>query len=300
MPADLVRNVQDVRALIADWRRAGHSVALVPTMGNLHEGHLSLARLAREQADRVLMTVFVNRTQFGAGEDFGAYPRTLEQDHQQADGSGVVDAVFAPDEREIYPFGTEDAVRIVMPALANELCGASRRGHFDGVGTVVCRLLNIAGPDILVLGRKDYQQVKLVERMITDLLLPVRVVSGAIHREADGLAMSSRNRYLSGKERALAPVLHATLVQAAKSIASGESHEEVTARGSMALRKAGFAPDYIEVRHSADLQKPQAGDRSEDLIVLAAARLGQARLIDNVPVAEVLSRNKVWPIANAS
>ncbi len=299
MLADIVRNVQDVRALVAGWRKAGRTVALVPTMGNLHAGHISLARLARGEADRVLMTIFVNRTQFGAGEDFGAYPRTLEQDHQQATESGVVDALFAPDESEIYPFGTEDAVRVVMPALARELCGASRHGHFDGVGSVVSRLLNIATPDVMVLGRKDFQQLKLIERMVADLRFPVRIVAGAIRREADGLAMSSRNRYLSPEERASAPVLHASLMQAAEAIARGEDHLEACARAVLTLRSAGFEPDYVEARRGSDLLRPQTGDRGVDLVVLAAAWLGRARLIDNVTVAEALSRNSGLSLANA-
>ena len=167
-----------VRDLVAGWRAQHQTVAVVPTMGNLHEGHLSLVRLARRIADRVVVTIFVNPTQFGPGEDFADYPRTLEEDRESLERSAPVDALFVPDEKEIYPFGTDEAVRLVMPSLSRELCGASRPGHFDGVASVVCRLLNVVGPDVLVLGRKDYQQLILLERLIVDLRLPVRVVPG--------------------------------------------------------------------------------------------------------------------------
>ncbi len=293
MPPDIVCQVDDVRRLIARWRAAGDRVALVPTMGNLHDGHISLARLAREHADRVLMSVFVNRTQFGADEDFGTYPRTLNDDRRLADESGAVDALFAPDEHGIYPFGTSDAVGVTMPALAGELCGASRPGHFDGVGSVVCRFLNITQPDVLVLGRKDYQQLRLLERMVADLHVPVRVVSGATLREADGLALSSRNRYLSGDERRRAPALHAVLVRAAHALLAcdvlgAEVVDTVVSKALQDLREAGFRTDYVEARRADNLAAVQAGDRSEELVVLAAAWLGRARLLDNVTVADAL------------
>lgn len=293
MRPDTVRQVHDVRRLIARWRAAGDRVALVPTMGNLHDGHISLARLAREHADRVLLSVFVNRTQFGAGEDFGTYPRTLDRDRRLAEESGAVDALFAPDEDAIYPFGTADAVGVTMPALAGELCGASRPGHFDGVGSVVCRFLNITQPDVLVLGRKDYQQLRLLERMVADLHIPVRVVSGATLREADGLALSSRNRYLSGDERRLAPALHAALVRTAHALVACDvlnaaMVDTMLRKTVQDLREAGFRPDYVEVRRADSLAAVQAGDRGEELVVLAAAWLGRARLLDNVTVADAL------------
>lgn len=293
MRLDVVHQIHDVRKLIAQWRGAGDRVALVPTMGNLHDGHISLARLAREHADRVLMSIFVNRTQFGGGEDFGTYPRTLDDDCRLADECGAVDALFVPDEDAIYPFGTTDAIGVTMPALAGELCGASRPGHFAGVGSVVCRFLNITQPDVLVLGRKDYQQLKLLERMVADLHMPVRVVSGRTLRDADGLALSSRNRYLSSDERRLAPALHAALASTAHAllacdVVDADRVDAMLSKAVRDLREAGFRPDYVEVRRADNLQLVQTGDRCGELVVLAAAWLGRARLLDNVTVADVL------------
>lgn len=252
-------------------------------MGNLHDGHLSLARLARKVADRVVMSIFVNPTQFGAGEDYADYPRTLDEDRASIEREAPVDALFVPGEHDIYPFGTGDAVRIAMPALANDLCGASRPGHFDGVGTVVCRLLNIVAPQVLVLGRKDYQQLILLERLVDDLHLPVRVVSGRTLREADGVAMSSRNRYLDADQRRRAPALRAALVHVQSGLRSSGAAERTRLEREAAdmLRSAGFEPDYVQIRRAADLAMPGPDDAPAGLIVLGAARLGRARLIDN-------------------
>lgn len=275
-----VRN--EVREAIAGWRAAQQTVALVPTMGNLHDGHLGLARLARNVADRVVMSIFVNPTQFGVGEDFADYPRTLEEDRAKLAAEGTVDALFVPSEREIYPFGTERAVRLVMPGLAHELCGASRPGHFDGVASVVCRLLSLVRPQALVLGRKDYQQLVLLRYLVADLGLPVNVVSGATRREADGLAMSSRNRYLDPEERRRAPALHATLEQVRDALAQGAvDYARLEQDAAAALARAGFEPEYVEIRRADDLARPAPGTDPDELIVLGAARLGRARLIDN-------------------
>lgn len=276
----LLRTVSRAREFVSSVHG---TVALVPTLGNLHEGHMSLARLARECADRVVMSIYVNPTQFGAGEDFGAYPRTLDADRARVEASGAVDALFVPDDSQMYPFGTEEAVRIVMPALANELCGASRPGHFNGVATVVCRLLNIIAPDVLVLGRKDYQQLKIIERMIADLRLPVRVTSGPTVRHEDGLAVSSRNRYLTPEERRHAPALRGALEAVKGAVATGaRDYGAVERKAIEILRAEGFKPDYVEVRRAADLMKPNGRDAPDELIVLAAAWLGKARLIDNL------------------
>jgi pantoate--beta-alanine ligase len=281
-PVPLVAAAGEVRERVREWRDAGQTVALVPTLGNLHEGHLSLARLARKVGDRVVMTLFVNPTQFGPGEDFANYPRTLDEDREKLAEAGTVDLLFVPDEQEIYPFGTEGAIRFVLPPLSRELCGASRPGHFDGVAAVVCRLLNIVAPQTLVLGRKDYQQLILVERMIEDLRLPVRVVPAATLRAPDGLALSSRNRYLSDEERARAPRLRAVLEEAQRALAGGGMDYAAVERQAMVrLREAGFGPDYVAVRRAADLAAPRAGEPSETLVVLGAAWLGGARLIDN-------------------
>ena len=280
-----VRTVSSIRELVGSCRSAHQTVALVPTMGNLHAGHLSLAQIAAEIADKVVLSIFVNPTQFGPDEDFAAYPRTFDEDWARVRDAGTVDAVFVPDVAEIYPFGADQAVRLTLPPLAQELCGATRPGHFDGVATVVCRLLNIVAPDLLVLGQKDYQQFILMQRMVADLRLPVSVISGPIQREADGLAMSSRNRYLTTAERQIAPALHAMLQYVRSALRSGASdYSQLQAEGARALAEAGFRPDYVEVRRLADLAKPTADDRPDELVILAAGWLGHARLIDNLLV----------------
>jgi pantoate--beta-alanine ligase len=254
-------------------------------MGNLHRGHASLVELAAGSADRVVMSIFVNPTQFGPGEDYASYPRTLDEDREVVAETGLVDALFMPAVAEVYPFGVEAAVRFVMPELARELCGAKRPGHFDGVGNVVCRLLSIVGPDMLVLGRKDYQQVVLLERMIADLRIPVQVISGETQRDDDGLAISSRNRYLTPAERKRAPALHATLKRVRDALVNGErDFAALEATAVLALKEAGFKPDYVEVRNARDLSKPNGRSTTTELIVLAAAWLGKARLIDNIRV----------------
>jgi pantoate--beta-alanine ligase len=282
---ETVRRAADVRAAVRRWRSAGESVAFVPTMGNLHDGHVSLAALAASECDRVVASIFVNPTQFGPTEDFAAYPRTLADDTGRLEAAGTVDLLFAPDTSEIYPFGLEHAVRVALPPLSRELDGASRPGHFDGVASVVCRLLNIVAPDVLVLGQKDYQQVTLLKAMIEDLRLPVAVRVGATQREADGLAMSSRNRYLDAAQRRQAPELYAALERVRAAVRSGEKAFAALERRAVEdLARAGFKPDYVEVRRAADLATPAANDRAEDLVVLGAAWLGRARLIDNVRV----------------
>ena len=280
-----LRGPARIRELVGQWRARQQTVALVPTMGNLHEGHLSLARLARGLADRVVVSVFVNPTQFGPGEDFAAYPRTLDEDVAKLAAGGTTDALYVPAVEEIYPFGLDEAVGFVLPEISRELCGASRPGHFEGVASVVCRLLHIVAPDTLVLGRKDYQQLIIVERLIADLSLPVRLAAGTIVRDADGLALSSRNRYLSADERARAPALHATLAAVGKAVRAGRrDYVSLQAEAVGRLRAAGFKPDYVEIRRADDLVRPEAADGGERLIVLGAASLGPARLIDNVPV----------------
>ena len=279
------RTAADVRAAVRRWRSAGESVAFVPTMGNLNDGHVSLAALAAAECDHVVASIFVNPTQFGPSEDFAAYPRTLADDIARFDSAGTVDLRFAPEVGEIYPFGLEHAVRIALPALSRDLDGASRPGHFDGVASVVCRLLNIVTPDVLVLGQKDYQQVTLMRLMIEDLRLPVAVRVGATLREADGLAMSSRNRYLDAGQRRQAPALHAALERVRGAVASGDDDFAALERRAVdELARAGFKPEYVEVRRAADLAKPSASDGAEELVVLGAAWLGRARLIDNLRI----------------
>lgn len=292
-----IEHLRVLRQQRAAWRQAGLRVALVPTMGNLHAGHLSLIRSASEQADRVVATVFVNPLQFGAGEDFTAYPRTLERDSDMLRDAGC-DLLFAPSENEVYPHGRERQTFIEVPELSKHLCGASRPGHFRGVATVVAKLFNMAQPEVAIFGEKDFQQLLVIRRMVEDLNLPVEVVGVPIVREADGLAMSSRNAYLSTAERAIAPRLQACLTEAVARLRMGARCEEVEREAKRALASSGFEPDYVSVRRRSDLAEPEpslAAAEDRALIVLAAAQLGRARLIDNLacdldaPLAELAS-----------
>lgn len=277
-----VETIGAVRAAVAEWRAAGERVAFVPTMGSLHAGHMSLAALAAAAAPRVVMSIFVNPTQFGPSEDFAAYPRTQADDEALIAAAADVDLLFVPAAAEIYPFGVEQAVRVQLPSLAHELCGATRPGHFDGVATVVCRLLNIVAPDVLYLGQKDYQQFVLMQRMIVDLALPVELRMGPTHREADGLAMSSRNRYLDPAQRRQAPALHRVLEQLRTRLYAGAvDFAAITVAACAELERAGLKPDYVEIRRRADLAKATSG-RDEERVVLGAAWLGRTRLIDNL------------------
>lgn len=278
----VVRDIAALRRHVSEWRAEGARIALVPTMGNLHDGHLSLVREARLRATRVVVSVFVNPSQFGPGEDLEAYPRTPEQDRTALEQVGT-DLMFLPSADAIYPFGVGEMTRVSVPKLSAVLCGASRPGHFDGVTTVVCRLFNIVQPDIAVFGQKDYQQLLIVRRMVADLHLPVQVMSAPIRREADGLAMSSRNRYLDAASRAQAPALCSALQQIADAIRGGRrDFAALEAEGAAQLMTAGMRADYFAVRRAADLGMP--GAAATQLVVLAAAYCGPARLIDNVLV----------------
>lgn len=251
-------------------------------MGNLHAGHLSLVNLAREHAQRIVVSLFVNPTQFEPGGDYDAYPRTLEQDRRQLERAGV-DLLFAPDIATLYPVGIANATRIKVPGLSDELCGAFRPGHFDGVTSVVLRLFTLIRPDAAVFGAKDYQQQVLVRRMVEDLHLDIAIVTAPTVRDADGLAFSSRNQYLTAAERGVAPGLYQVLVRVARELAEGARDHGELERGAMAeLSQKGFRPDYVAVRRAADLAPPAQDTR--ELVVLAAAWLGKARLIDNVRV----------------
>jgi pantoate--beta-alanine ligase len=254
-------------------------------MGNLHAGHLSLTDLARSSGTRVVCSVFVNPTQFGLGEDINSYPRTLDADAAILEEQGAVDLLYVPEIDAIYPFGTDSAVSIRLPPLSEDLCGADRPGHFNGVASVVLRLLNLVTPDLLLLGEKDYQQRILLQRMIVDLHLPIEVVSAAIYREPDGLAMSSRNSYLSAEERRIAPELYASLLEVASELRRGESnYSELEAAAMTRLAERGFQPDYVAIRRARDLAPADVFEPDDERIVLGAARLGRARLIDNIRI----------------
>jgi pantoate--beta-alanine ligase len=264
----MTRVVHDVSALRAAVAASGR-VAFVPTMGNLHEGHLSLVRLARTRGDAVAVSIFVNRLQFGPADDFDRYPRTLADDVRMLEAEGV-ELVFAPDEKALYP--EPQTFRVQPPAFADDLEGRHRPGFFGGVATVVLKLFNCVAPAVAVFGKKDYQQVVVIREMVRQLNLPVEIVAAETVRAPDGLALSSRNGYLSAAERAEAPRLHATLVKVMQGLAPDVAMQE--------LATAGWAPDYVEVRRRVDLAPALPGDRER--VVLAAARLGATRLIDNL------------------
>jgi pantoate--beta-alanine ligase len=274
--------IDETRRFVAGCRRGGHRIALVPTMGNLHEGHLALARLARARADTVIASIFVNPLQFGRGEDFGRYPRTLQRDLGLLEAEGVA-AVFAPEVNEMYPAGQEGLTSVEVPGLSTVLEGAFRPGHFAGVATVVTKLLGIVTPDVAVFGEKDFQQLAVIRRMVRDLDLGVEIVAGPTVREPDGLALSSRNQYLSPEQRQRAPALYRSLAAARRRLAAGDrSFAAIELEARSALAAAGFAPDYVAIRRAADLEPP--GEADDDLVVLGAARLGSTRLIDNLRI----------------
>jgi pantoate--beta-alanine ligase len=275
-----VQDVPALRAAIRGWRTQGQTVGFVPTMGNLHAGHQSLIRLARARTERVVASVFVNPTQFGPNEDYDRYPRTLVQD-QAALAEQDCDLLFAPDVATMYPFGPEHSVSVRVPRITDTLEGAHRPGHFDGMATVVCKLFNLVQPDVAVFGQKDFQQLKVVERMVRDLGLPVKVVAAPILRADDGLALSSRNQYLSTEERTRAPLIHDTLLKMRELLAQGHPWQAVEQTAAARLARAGFVPDYVAIRRAEDLAEPAEGEH-EGLVALVAARLGNTRLIDNL------------------
>jgi pantoate--beta-alanine ligase len=280
------RTVEVLRAQVAAWRRAGERVGFVPTMGNLHAGHYGLIELARQRADRVIASVFVNPTQFGPNEDFARYPRTPEQDAAGLTAAGTA-ALFLPEVEAMYPFGLAGSVRVEVPGLSDVLCGACRPGHFAGVATVVLRLLNMAQPDVAVFGRKDLQQLQVIRHLVRDLALPVEIVAGPTRREPSGLAMSSRNQYLQGEERIRAVELSRALKAMLHAVGRGESVELAEAHGLARLREAGMEPDYAVLRRESALASPLFGATAlDDLVALGAARLGRTRLIDNIAAAE--------------
>lgn len=277
---EIFESINELRTSVRSWRREGQVIGFVPTMGNLHDGHLSLIHKARERSDRVVASIFVNPLQFGEGEDFAGYPRTEGRDRDLLVENGC-DALFTPAVEELYPEGGMPVTIVEVPQLSNILCGAHRPGHFRGVATVVAKLFNLVEPDLAVFGEKDYQQLVVIRRMVEDLCFPVEIVPAVTGREADGLAMSSRNQYLTDAERSTAPVLFAELCKAVEARRSETAtQEEICRAGHAALRQAGFRPDYFEIRRASDLAEAGQGDRQ--LVVMAAAWLGRARLIDNI------------------
>ncbi len=273
---------ESIRDQVKAWKANGKSVAFVPTMGNLHPGHISLVKQASSQADKVVVSIFVNPMQFNEASDFDAYPRTFEQDRLQLKENGV-DAVFLPSVDEIYPEGQENTTKVTVPVLSDVLEGEHRPGHFEGVATVVNKLLNLVPADVALFGEKDFQQLMLIRRMVTDLNLDIRIISVPTMRETDGLAMSSRNGRLNLEQRQQAPVLYKVLKDVADRIQKGETGYSALESSAMAeLAEQGFQAEYVAIRSRYDLSEPNEGE--EKLVVLAAARLGATRLIDNIPI----------------
>lgn len=275
-------SVEELRAEVAAWRRTGESISFVPTMGNLHDGHISLLTKARELANRSVVSIFVNPIQFGRGEDYAKYPSTLEADKQKLSAAGL-DLLFAPNLDQLYPGGIEEDTRVSVPGLSSILCGQFRPGHFSGVATVVTKLLLNVQPDIALFGEKDYQQVLVIKQMVHDLLMPVQILGQPIVRESDGLAMSSRNAYLNARERELAPQIYQAMIRAReKLLPQTLSLIAIETAGMAELAAVGFRPEYFSIRRAQDLGLPQAGDTCLQLLV--AAWLGPARLIDNLRI----------------
>lgn len=278
-----MQQISEPEALIAarnQARHRGESIAVVPTMGNLHDGHLSLLERARSVADCVVCTIFVNPAQFGPEEDIDSYPRTLDADLEKLRAAGV-DFVFTPGVDAMYPEG--DQTRVRVPELSLGHCGQSRPGHFDGVATVVCKLLNLVQADYAVFGEKDYQQLAVIRRMVKDLFIPTKVLGAPTRRADDGLALSSRNGYLTADERALAPMLYQQLRITRDAILSGaEDWRQLEQDAQSALAAAGWDPDYYNIARQCDLQP--AGPTDHGIVIMAAARLSRARLIDNLTV----------------
>ncbi|WP_411850633.1 pantoate--beta-alanine ligase [Stenotrophomonas sp. LGBM10] len=276
---DTVTELSRLRAVVSGWKREGLRVALVPTMGNLHAGHYSLVTLARQYADRVVSSVFVNPTQFGPNEDFTRYPRTPEADTSGLEQAGC-DVLWLPTVESMYPFGVALAASVNVPGISGLLEGAHRPGHFDGVCTVVSRLFNQVQPDVAAFGKKDYQQLAVIRQMVEDLAFPIQIVGGDIVRETDGLAMSSRNQYLNGEHRQVSTTIHQVLLAMREGFIAGKTRSLIEAEATAALQAAGFQVDYAVVR-LPDLSEPaDANDGTR--VALIAARIGTTRLIDNL------------------
>lgn len=275
-----ITSIAELREIVRDWRLARDSIAFVPTMGNLHAGHASLVAAAHAHGRRVVASVFVNPLQFGPNEDYTAYPRTPVDDEALLTELGA-DVLFLPTVEEMYPKGTAGSTIVDVPEIANILCGRFRPGHFQGVATVVVKLLNLVQPDVAIFGEKDYQQLTVIRTSVEDLCLPVKIVGAPTVRAEDGLALSSRNRYLDAEERTRAPAMYRALDRARRRLESGQVDLAAIEReGLESLAAAGFRPDYFEVRMAGTLAVPHG--RNVDVVVLAAARLSRARLIDNL------------------
>jgi pantoate--beta-alanine ligase len=275
-----VKTVLELRAAVARARGEGKRIAFVPTMGNLHEGHVALVEKAGQRADFVVASIFVNPLQFGPNEDLAKYPRTLVADQEKLVAAGC-QLLFHPDLEEMYPHGQEGQTRVSVPGVSEGLCGGSRPGHFEGVATVVTKLFNMVQPDLAVFGEKDFQQLAVIRTLVRDLNMPIQIIGEPTVRAEDGLALSSRNGYLSAEQRAAAPALYRTLQQLASAIRDGNrDFAQLIEAGQASLVSAGFRPDYLEIREASSLRPAEANDTQ--LVILGAAFMGTTRLIDNL------------------
>ncbi|VXC15228.1 pantoate--beta-alanine ligase [Pseudomonas sp. 8O] len=279
---NMVKTLRELRAAVAQARAEGKQIGFVPTMGNLHAGHVSLVEIAAQRADFVVASIFVNPLQFGAGEDLDTYPRTLAADQEKLLAAGC-HLLFHPDVAEIYPHGMGDQTRVSVPGVSEGLCGASRPGHFEGVATVVTKLFNMVQPDLAVFGEKDYQQLAVIRALVQDLNMPIQIIGAPTQRAEDGLALSSRNGYLSEAQRATAPALYRGLQTIAEELRRGaRDYARLIDSTQAQQRAAGFIPDYLEIRNAVNLRPAQLDDHH--LVILTAAQLGNTRLIDNLVV----------------
>ena len=277
-----VKTLRELRAAVAQARAEGKQIGFVPTMGNLHAGHVSLVEIAAQRADFVVASIFVNPLQFGAGEDLDKYPRTLAADQEKLLAAGC-HLLFHPDVAEIYPHGMGDQTRVSVPGVSEGLCGASRPGHFEGVATVVTKLFNMVQPDLAVFGEKDYQQLAVIRALVQDLNMPIQIIGAPTQRAEDGLALSSRNGYLDAAPRSTAPTLYRSLQAIAEELRRGaHDYARLIDAAQEQQRAAGFVPDYLEIRNAVTLRPAQIDDRH--LVILTAAQLGGTRLIDNLVV----------------
>ncbi|WLG96663.1 pantoate--beta-alanine ligase [Pseudomonas sp. FP198] len=275
-----VKTVRELRAAVARARGEGKRIAFVPTMGNLHSGHMALVTKAAQRADFVVASIFVNPLQFGAGEDLDKYPRTLAADQEKLLQAGC-HLLFAPSVEEMYPDGMAGQTRVSVPQLSEGLCGASRPGHFEGVATVVSKLFNMVQPDLAVFGQKDFQQLAVIRALVHDLNMPIQIIGEPTVRAEDGLALSSRNGFLSPEQRAVAPVVYRALSQIGEAIKQGQrDFPALIGEQLKQLESAGLRPDYLEIRDARTLRPAVSEDR--DLVILVAAFLGTTRLIDNL------------------
>jgi pantoate--beta-alanine ligase len=279
----LINEISDLREIRRTWQTNAKVIAFVPTMGNLHQGHLNLVREAKKNADIVVVSIFVNPMQFGPDEDLEAYPRTLESDSHLLGKLGV-DVLFMPKASDIYARGLEQQTFVEVPGLSYMICGASRPGHFRGVATIVCKLFNMVQPNLAFFGEKDFQQLQVIKAMVTDLSMNLSVFGVATTRDDDGLAMSSRNQYLKDEERKLAPTLYKKMQKLASEIKAGRrDFLMLTQEYKLQLAELGFNPDYLEIRNAETLLQP--GHEDQRLVLLAAAFLGKTRLIDNLQIS---------------